>query len=93
MTKNQLINTLAEETKIPKIEAKIIVEQFFNSISRALIEGSSVEIRGFGTFHVRTHKNKNGINPKTGAEMKIETRKLPFFRAGKEIKDLLNNKY
>jgi len=91
MTKNELIQHFAEKASIPKVQSEIIVNQFFGSIFDALVKGESIEIRGLGTFHIKSYRARKGRNPKTGKVVDIPSKKLPCFRVGKELKEMLND--
>ncbi len=90
MNMSELIRSLAVERKIKKSEAKEIVSTFFDSIKDALKNGDRVEIRGFGSFTMKEYKGYQGRNPKTGIVVDVQPKKLPFYRAGKDLKDYLN---
>jgi integration host factor subunit beta len=87
MTKNQVIQTLKLECGISKKEAATVVDLFFGKISDALSRGDRVEIRGFCSFFVKQYEKYDGMNPRTGEIVKVPTKKLPFFRCGKELKE------
>ncbi|MDL1976427.1 MAG: integration host factor subunit beta [Deltaproteobacteria bacterium] len=87
MNKLELIETLKNEAGITKNEAAAVVHLFFNEISNALANGDRVEIRGLCSFYVKKYKSYTGRNPKTGEQVKIKSKKLPFFKCGKELKD------
>ena len=87
MNKLELINNLKEECQISKNEAAMIVDLFFNKISDALAEGDRVEIRGLCSFFVKEYKSYQGRNPRTGEAVTVASKKLPFFKIGKELKD------
>ncbi|MFP4083439.1 MAG: HU family DNA-binding protein [Desulfonatronovibrio sp.] len=91
MNKSELIRSLAEERDISIDEATDIVSIFFDSMKEALKNGDRVEIRGFGSFKIKEYKPYQGRNPKTGEVVEVSPKKLPFFRAGKELKDYLNS--
>lgn len=91
MNKSELIRSLAEERDISIDEATDIVSIFFDSMKEALKNGDRVEIRGFGSFKIKEYKPYQGRNPKTGEVVDVSPKKLPFFRAGKELKDYLNS--
>lgn len=93
MNKLDLIIALRDETKISKMEATRVVEIFFDSMRNALQKGDRVEIRGLCSFFVKTYKSYVGRNPKTGEKVPIEPKKLPFFKAGKELKERTNRTY
>ncbi|MDO5483435.1 MAG: HU family DNA-binding protein [Desulfovibrionaceae bacterium] len=90
MNKSELIKTLAEETNIPFDDATHVVNTFFDSMKKALINGERIEIRGFGSFKIKEYGSYAGRNPKTGESVTVESKRLPFFRAGKELKDYIN---
>jgi integration host factor subunit beta len=87
MNKLELVETLKEETGITKNEASIIVSLFFDEMSKALADGERVEIRGLCSFYVKNYKAYTGRNPKTGQQVNIKPKKLPFFKCGKELKE------
>jgi integration host factor subunit beta len=87
MNKLELIDTLRNECQISKKEAATIVEIFFDKISTALAEGDRVEIRGLCSFFVKEYKSYQGRNPKTGETVTVGSKKLPFFKIGKELKE------
>lgn len=91
MNKSELIKTLAEENAISADEATIIVNTFFDSIRQALLTEQRVEIRGLGSFKIKEYKGYSGRNPKTGDVVQVSPKKLPFFRAGKELKEYINS--
>ena len=90
MNKSELIKTLADENDIPVDEAAMVVNVFIDSIKEALEDGDRVEIRGFGSFKIKNYGGYTGRNPKTGEMVKVQPKRLPFFRAGKELKEFLN---
>lgn len=87
MNKLELIERLRETTDLSKPEAHKIVDLFFNSMADALTRGDRVEIRGLCSFFVKEYDGYIGRNPKTGKKVEIKPKKLPFFKAGKELKD------
>ena len=91
MNKSELIKTLSEENAISTDEATIIVNTFFDSIRQALLAEQRVEIRGLGSFKIKEYQGYSGRNPKTGAIVNVAPKKLPFFRAGKELKEYINS--
>jgi len=92
MNKSELIQELSQKTSITKSEAKAVVELFFAEISSALSQGDRVEIRGFCSFYAKKYKNYIGRNPKTREKVKVKTKKLPFFKCSKELKERVNSK-
>ncbi len=91
MNKLELIQALKEETGISKPDAKV-VQIFFDSMSHSLGKGNRVEIRGLCSFYVKKYKSYTGRNPKTGERVKIKSKKLPFFKCGKELKERVDFK-
>ena len=91
MNKLELIEKLKTEAKITKPEAVHIVNLFFDEISDALARNDRVEIRGLFSFYVKTYESYTGRNPKTGELVTIKPKRLPFFKAGKELKDRVNS--
>ena len=91
MNKSELIKTLAEENAISADEATIVVNTFFDSIRQALLADQRVEIRGLGSFKIKEYQGYSGRNPKTGEVVSVAPKKLPFFRAGKELKEYINS--
>ena len=91
MNKSELIKALAEESAISADESTIIVNSFFDSVRQALLAGQRVEIRGLGSFKIKEYKAYSGRNPKTGELVSVSPKRLPFFRAGKELKEFLNS--
>lgn len=91
MNKLDLIDALQKETGLTKIEAKKVVELFFDEMANALAKGDRVEIRGLCSFYVKRYKAYTGRNPKTGEPVRIKPKKLPFFKVGKELKEMVDN--
>jgi integration host factor subunit beta len=90
MNKLELISALREKADLGKPEASTVVELFVDNMADALARGDRVEIRGLCSFSVKKYKSYIGRNPKTGEEVTIKTKKLPFFKAGKELKLRVN---
>ena len=91
MNKIDLIEALKKEAGITKIEAKKVVELFFDEMSKALTKGDRVEIRGLCSFFVKKYEGYTGRNPKTGEPTQVESKKLPFLKCGQELKKRVNN--
>jgi len=87
MNKLELIETLKTEAGLTKNEAAAVVNLFFDEMSNAMANGDRVEIRGLCSFYVKKYKAYVGRNPKTGEQVKIKPKKLPFFKCGKELKE------
>ena len=90
MIKSDLVDEVASQADITKKHAKVIVDTFLHSIIRSLQHGEKVELRGFGSFRIRQRKARVGRNPKTGARVEVPAKEIPYFRAGKELKSLIN---
>ncbi len=90
MNKSELIKALAEENAISTDEASVVVNTFFDSIRKALLDKNRVEIRGLGSFKVKEYQGYSGRNPKTGELVTVAPKTLPFFRAGKDLKEFIN---
>ena len=91
MNKLELIETLKEDARLTKSEAKAVVKLFFNEMSNALTKGDRVEIRGLCSFYVKEYKAYAGRNPKTGEPTQVKPKKLPFFKCGKELRERVNS--
>jgi len=90
LNKLELIAALKEQADLSKAEAASVIDLIFDKMSEALAGGGRVEIRGLCSFYVKKYKPYTGRNPKTGEKVKIKTKKLPFFKAGKELRDRVN---
>ena len=91
MTKAELVIKVAEKINLTEKETEVIVDSFFECITRALSEGEKVELRGFGSFRVKRRKARNGRNPKSGEMVAVPEKNVPFFKAGQELRNLVNN--
>ena len=89
MNKSELGKALADQANISLDEATLVVNTFVDSMKDSLLEGGRVEIRGFGSFKVKEYGSYAGRNPRTGEKVAVEPKRLPFFRAGKELKEYL----
>ena len=90
MTKSELIDALAERSNLTKARAELVVNCVFEAMTEALERGEGIEIRGFGSFTVRPYKPYSGRNPRTGEPVPVPAKRLPFFKVGKELKELVN---
>ncbi len=89
MNKADLIEFMAKDCKLSKSSCKDSLESAIRGIEQALKKGKSVVITGFGTFQVLKRKERIGINPATGKKMTIPAKRVPKFKAGKRLKDLV----
>ena len=90
MNKSELVDAIAEETKLSKKDTEAFVKSFVDVVSKALKKGDDVALVGFGTFAVTKRAARTGHNPKTGETIKIAAAKTPKFKLGKGLKDLVN---
>lgn len=91
MNKSDLILQLTDKLKtLSKKEVESIVETIFGQMTSALAKDNRIEIRGFGSFEVRVREPRQGRNPKTGSTVYVNTRKVPFFKVGKELRERVN---
>jgi len=86
MNKLKLIDALKMEHRLSRKEAAAVVDLFFESMSEALARGDRVEIRGLCSFYVKEYDSYKGRNPKTGESVQVASKKLSFFKCGKELK-------
>jgi integration host factor subunit beta len=91
MTKSELIDALATRSDLTKARAELVVNCVFDSMTEALQKGEGIEIRGFGSFTVRPYKAYSGRNPRTGEAVPVPPKRLPFFKVGKDLKEIVNS--
>lgn len=89
MNKMELIDAVAENGMFIKKDAAVAVNAVFEEIGKALKKGDTVTLVGFGTFKVSKRKARTGRNPRTGGEIKISAKKVPVFKAGATLKDMI----
>lgn len=93
MTKAELIERVSEKIQgLTKRQTEVIVNSVFNSIKESLAKGNKIEIRGFGSFRIRQRRQRAGRNPKTGVSVSVPAKRVPFFKAGKELKEMVDKK-
>jgi integration host factor subunit beta len=90
MTKAELVDEVAHVVQLTKKQAETIVNIVFDSIVESLRTGQKIELRGFGSFRLRSRKARTGRNPKTGEKVEVPSKKIPYFKPGKELKELIN---
>jgi integration host factor subunit beta len=90
MTKAELVEDVARAAELTKKDAERLVEIVFESIIETLNQGEKIELRGFGSFRVRERGARRGRNPKTGDPVDIPAKRVPYFKPGKEMKELIN---
>ena len=91
MTKSELIDAIAARGQLTKARAELVVNCVFDAMTEALRAGEGIEIRGFGCFTVRPYKPYRGRNPRTGQPVPVPAKRLPFFKVGKELKEIVND--
>lgn len=91
MNKSQLIEVLAKQEGLTLKKAEMVVNTFFDGVAEGLSTGDRAEIRGFGSFKVKTYEGYTGRNPKTGEIIEVRPKRLPFFKVGKELKERVDN--
>lgn len=92
MTKAELVDEVANTVQLTKKQAETIVNIVFDSIVESLRAGEKIELRGFGSFRLRNRKSRTGRNPKTGEKVDVPSKKIPYFKPGKELKELINKR-
>jgi integration host factor subunit beta len=90
MTKAELVEEVSRVSDLTKKHSEVIVDTVFKSIIDALHRGEKIELRGFGSFRLRRREPRKGRNPKTGDKVDVPPKKVPYFKPGKELKDLIN---
>ena len=90
MNKQELVSAIAEQANLTKKDAEAALKAFVDSVEASLKKGEKVQLVGFGTFEVRERAARVGRNPRTNEEMQIAAAKVPTFKAGKALKDLIN---
>ena len=90
MTKAELIEEVSRVVEMTRKDSEVIVEAIFDSIVRSLRGGDKIEIRGFGSFRTRQRQPRVGRNPKTGTRVEVPSKRIPYFKPSKELKDLVN---
>jgi len=90
MIKADLINKISKALNIPKQEAEIGVNHFFETIKEAILRGEEIEVRGFGSFRFRNRPPRSGRNPRTGDPVKVPPKKVLYFKPSKLLKELIN---
>ena len=92
MTKSSLVEEVARVAELTKKHSEVIVDAVFESIINALQRGEKIELRGFGSFRLRRREPRKGRNPKTGDRVDVPSKGVPYFKHGKELKELINTK-
>jgi len=91
MTKAELVNRVSKRTDLNKRDAEVMVQTVLDSIIDSLQNGDKVELRGFGSFRLRERAPRIGRNPKTGEKVNVPSKRVPYFKPGKDLKALINS--
>lgn len=91
MTKAELVEKVAAQINLTKKQTELVVNTVFQSITESLSQGKKVELRGFGSFRVRERNARIGRNPKSGDKVNVPAKRVPFFKAGKELRELVDS--
>ncbi len=90
MTKADLIDEVSRVVEITRKDSEVIVDSIFDSVVKSLKADEKIEIRGFGSFRTRQRQSRIGRNPKTGEKVEVPSKRIPYFKPSKELKDLVN---
>ena len=90
MTKAELVEKVSTQINLTKKQTEVVVNTVFQSITDSLSNGKKVELRGFGSFRIRERNARIGRNPKSGVQVDVPAKRVPFFKAGKELRELVD---
>ena len=90
MTKAELVEEVSQASDLTKKHSEVIVDTVFQGIITAWHRGEKIELRGFGSFRLRQRESRKGRNPKSGDKVDVPPKKVPYFKPGKELKELIN---
>ena len=90
MTKAELVEKVSGKINLTKKQTEVVVNTVFQSITDSLSDGKKVELRGFGSFRIRERNARVGRNPKSGAQVDVPAKRVPFFKAGKDLRELVD---
>ena len=90
MNKTELVAAMAKETNLSKKDVEAVLKSFTDVVESKIKKGGKIQLVGFGTFEVSERAAREGRNPQTGETMKIAASKAPKFKAGKALKDMVN---
>ena len=91
MTKQDIVNKVSNMTGLTKVETELVMEGILNSIKTSLSKGQRVDIRGFGSFNVKTRNSRIARNPATNEKIKLNKRYIPYFKVSKLLKEYVDN--
>jgi len=92
MTKADIVEKISATTGLTKKDTAMVINRFFEVITEALSDANNIEIRGFGSFKVKTRKARKARNPRTGETVDVPERQVPTFKPSKELKDIIASK-
>ena len=92
MKKADLVDVVAQQKNLPRAQVEATVDAVFDAVGASLAKGERIDLRGFGAFAVRDSAARTGRNPQTGEAIQISARRVPTFKAGKELRDRVNQK-
>jgi integration host factor subunit beta len=90
MTRSDLILKIAAQLGCPEERGERIIETIFDGMRAAMVRGERIELRGFGTFEVRSYKAYQGSHPKTGVPFQVKAKRSPFFKVGRDLRQRVN---
>ena len=90
MVKHDIVNEVVNRTGLSKTKAEIAVETVFETMKRSMERGERIELRGFGAFSVKQRAARIGRNPRTGEPVQVATKRIPYFKTGKQLREKLN---
>ena len=90
VTKSQLVDAVTETSHYPRKVVEAVVNTIFDGMVDAMKANQRVEVRGFGNFTVRSYRSYRGRNPKTGQQVEVPSKRMPFFKVGKELRARIN---
>ena len=91
MTKADLVEEVAAISRLSKKDSELVVHTFFETIVDSLRRGEKIELRGFGSFKLRQRGARQGRNPKTGEKVQVPAKVVPYFKPGKDLRELVNS--
>lgn len=91
MTKSDLVEAVTRSCELSKKQSEVVVNTFLESIIDSLNRDEGVELRGFGSFRIRDRGARLGRNPRTGESVQVEAKRVPFFKVGKHLKEVINS--
>ncbi len=93
ITKKDLVEKISEKTGLTQVDTKIVIESFLDSVSKAMQDGTNIEIRGFGRFKIKRKRARTARNPRTNEHIQVEAGFKPVFEASKELRNRINAAY